>query len=118
MAGTGGGGEAVHLKSGRKSAPLRRSCTSSSLADAPVLSMATHMAESSTAREEPPDVGGRAEFEGAEKCPICCSILHTSDHSLPRLACKTCRHKFHGACLYKWFSTSNKSTCPLCQTPF
>ncbi|KAK1632618.1 hypothetical protein QYE76_006933 [Lolium multiflorum] len=58
------------------------------------------------------------EFEGIEECPICYSILHTSNHSLPRLACKTCRHKFHGACLYKWFSTSNKSTCPLCQTPF
>uniref|UniRef100_A0A0E0EXA1 E3 ubiquitin-protein ligase listerin n=1 Tax=Oryza meridionalis TaxID=40149 RepID=A0A0E0EXA1_9ORYZ len=50
------------------------------------------------------------EFEGVEECPICYSILHTSNHSLPRLACKTCRHKFHGACLYKWFSTSNKST--------
>ncbi|CAO2145521.1 unnamed protein product [Urochloa humidicola] len=58
------------------------------------------------------------EFEGVEECPICYSILHTSNHSLPKLACKTCRHKFHGACLYKWFSTSNKSTCPLCQTPF
>ncbi|ONM19885.1 E3 ubiquitin-protein ligase listerin isoform X2 [Zea mays] len=58
------------------------------------------------------------EFEGVEECPICYSILHTSNHNLPRLACKTCKHKFHGACLYKWFSTSNKSTCPLCQTPF
>ncbi|GJM88057.1 hypothetical protein PR202_ga04076 [Eleusine coracana subsp. coracana] len=58
------------------------------------------------------------EFEGVEECPICYSILHTSNHSLPKLACKTCKHKFHGACLYKWFSTSNKSTCPLCQTPF
>lgn len=58
------------------------------------------------------------EFEGVEECPICYSILHTSNHSIPRLACKTCKHKFHGACLYKWFSTSNKSTCPLCQTPF
>nr|CAB3459310.1 unnamed protein product [Digitaria exilis] len=58
------------------------------------------------------------EFEGVEECPICYSILHTSNHSVPRLACKTCKHKFHGACLYKWFSTSNKSTCPLCQTPF
>ncbi|GJN07050.1 hypothetical protein PR202_ga24840 [Eleusine coracana subsp. coracana] len=58
------------------------------------------------------------EFEGVEECPICYSILHTSNHSLPKLACKTCKHKFHGVCLYKWFSTSNKSTCPLCQTPF
>lgn len=58
------------------------------------------------------------EFEGIEECPICYSIIHTSNHGLPRLACKTCKHKFHSACLYKWFSTSHKSTCPLCQTPF
>ncbi|KAK1398109.1 E3 ubiquitin-protein ligase listerin [Heracleum sosnowskyi] len=58
------------------------------------------------------------EFEGVEECPICYSVVHTSDHNLPRLACKTCKHKFHSACLYKWFSTSHKSTCPLCQSPF
>uniref|UniRef100_A0A7I4A3R4 E3 ubiquitin-protein ligase listerin n=1 Tax=Physcomitrium patens TaxID=3218 RepID=A0A7I4A3R4_PHYPA len=58
------------------------------------------------------------EFEGVEECAICYSIIHTTNHSLPRLACKTCKHKFHSACLYKWFSTSHKSTCPLCQTPF
>lgn len=58
------------------------------------------------------------EFQGVEECPICYSIIHTANHSLPRLACKTCKHKFHSACLYKWFSTSHKSTCPLCQTPF
>ncbi|KAJ0978328.1 hypothetical protein J5N97_013802 [Dioscorea zingiberensis] len=58
------------------------------------------------------------EFQGVEECPICYSIIHTTNHSLPRLACKTCKHKFHSACLYKWFSTSHKSTCPLCQTPF
>ncbi|PIA58085.1 hypothetical protein AQUCO_00500192v1 [Aquilegia coerulea] len=58
------------------------------------------------------------EFEGVEECPICYSIVHTSNNSLPRLACRTCKHKFHSACLYKWFSTSHKSTCPLCQSPF
>ncbi|XP_058075497.1 E3 ubiquitin-protein ligase listerin isoform X2 [Magnolia sinica] len=58
------------------------------------------------------------EFQGIEECPICYSIIHTTNGSLPRLACKTCKHKFHSACLYKWFSTSHKSTCPLCQTPF
>jgi hypothetical protein len=58
------------------------------------------------------------EFEGVEECPICYSVIHTSNHSLPRLACRTCKHKFHSACLYKWFSTSHKSTCPLCQSPF
>lgn len=58
------------------------------------------------------------EFEGVEECPICYSVIHTANHSLPRLACKTCKHKFHSACLYKWFSTSHKSVCPLCQSPF
>ncbi|KAK7372192.1 hypothetical protein VNO80_05564 [Phaseolus coccineus] len=58
------------------------------------------------------------EFEGVEECPICYSVIHTTDHSLPRLACKTCKHKFHSACLCKWFSTSHKSSCPLCQSPF
>ncbi|GMG98174.1 hypothetical protein Nepgr_000014 [Nepenthes gracilis] len=57
-------------------------------------------------------------FEGVEECPICYSVIHTTSHCLPRLACKTCKHKFHSACLYKWFSTAHKSTCPLCQSPF
>ncbi|KAK9124663.1 hypothetical protein Sjap_014265 [Stephania japonica] len=30
------------------------------------------------------------EFEGVEECPICYSIIHTANNSLPRLACKTC----------------------------
>ncbi|KAI3676180.1 hypothetical protein L1987_85781 [Smallanthus sonchifolius] len=58
------------------------------------------------------------EFEGVEECPICYSVIHTSNHSLPRRACRTCKHKFHAACLYKWFLTSNKSNCPLCQSLF
>lgn len=58
------------------------------------------------------------EFEGVEECPICYSVIHTANHSLPRLACRTCKHKFHSACLYKWFSTSQKSKCPLCQSNF
>ncbi|CAI0399632.1 unnamed protein product [Linum tenue] len=58
------------------------------------------------------------EFQGVEECPICYSVIHTDNHSLPRLACRTCKHKFHSACLYKWFSTSHKSSCPLCQSPF
>ncbi|CAN1266381.1 E3 ubiquitin-protein ligase listerin [Linum perenne] len=58
------------------------------------------------------------EFQGVEECPICYSVIHTDNRSLPRLACRTCKHKFHSACLYKWFSTSHKSSCPLCQSPF
>ncbi|XP_038680260.1 E3 ubiquitin-protein ligase listerin isoform X2 [Tripterygium wilfordii] len=58
------------------------------------------------------------EFEHVEECPICYSVIHTVNHSLPRLACKTCKHKFHSHCLFKWFRTSHKSTCPLCQSQF
>jgi len=57
-------------------------------------------------------------FEGVEDCPICYSIIHVSNHSLPRLTCRTCKNKFHSVCLYKWFNTSHKNTCPLCTNPF
>lgn len=57
-------------------------------------------------------------FEGVECCPICYSLFHISDHSLPRLACKTCHNKFHSACMYKWIRVSHNTDCPLCKTPF
>ncbi len=57
-------------------------------------------------------------FEGVEECPICYTVIHLANATLPRLACHTCRHRFHSACLYKWFQTANKSACPLCQTPW
>ncbi|KAL1217589.1 E3 ubiquitin-protein ligase listerin [Cardamine amara subsp. amara] len=57
------------------------------------------------------------EFEGVEDCPICYSVIHTVNHSLPRRACVTCKYKFHKACLDKWFYTSSKKLCPLCQSP-
>lgn len=57
-------------------------------------------------------------FEGVEECYICFYILHGSNHQLPKVACPTCKKKFHSACLYKWFSTSNNSTCPLCRNLF
>lgn len=58
------------------------------------------------------------EFEGMEPCPICYSILHPSNFALPSRECATCKNKFHSDCLYKWFNTSHKSVCPLCQQPF
>ncbi|XP_066065306.1 E3 ubiquitin-protein ligase listerin isoform X1 [Chamaea fasciata] len=57
-------------------------------------------------------------FEGVEDCMICFSVIHGSNYSLPKKACRTCKKKFHSACLYKWFSSSNKSTCPLCRETF
>ncbi|KAK6197859.1 uncharacterized protein RJT21DRAFT_88800 [Scheffersomyces amazonensis] len=56
-------------------------------------------------------------FSGFEDCAICYSILH-QDLSLPSKTCPTCSNKFHAACLYKWFKSSNSSTCPLCRSAF
>lgn len=58
------------------------------------------------------------ELEGTEPCPICYCVIHVQDHSMPRLACKTCSNKFHSKCIAKWFSTSHKNECPLCKQPF
>ncbi|KAI8995888.1 hypothetical protein BC832DRAFT_595820 [Gaertneriomyces semiglobifer] len=54
-------------------------------------------------------------FEGVEDCAICYSIIGVIDRTLPTKQCKTCKHLFHSACLFKWFKTSNQSTCPLCR---
>ncbi|KAA8498467.1 E3 ubiquitin-protein ligase listerin [Porphyridium purpureum] len=56
-------------------------------------------------------------FAGVEECPICYNVLHYATASRPSMRCKTCKHKFHSACLLKWFSTSNSSSCPLCRSP-
>ena len=58
------------------------------------------------------------EFEGVEPCPICYSVLCVKSHIMPNLECKNCHNRFHSTCLYKWFNTSGKSQCPLCQQPW
>lgn len=58
------------------------------------------------------------KFAGVEECHICFFVLHGTNHQIPKLACNTCKNKFHSACLYKWFSSSNNSTCPLCRNLF
>jgi len=58
------------------------------------------------------------EFEGVEECAICYYVVHSSTKDLPKLACKTCKHKFHSVCIHKWFDSSNKSECPLCKSQF
>ncbi|XP_046741676.1 E3 ubiquitin-protein ligase listerin isoform X2 [Diprion similis] len=57
-------------------------------------------------------------FSGVEECYICFSIVHATTNQIPKLSCHTCRKKFHTPCLYKWFSTSQKSTCPICRNIF
>lgn len=58
------------------------------------------------------------EFEGLEPCLVCYSIVHPSSSTLPRMACKTCKLKFHSQCLYQWVKTSGKHNCPHCTSPW
>jgi hypothetical protein len=58
------------------------------------------------------------KYEGVEECYVCYSVIHQENLQLPKLTCKTCKKKFHSSCLYRWFTSSNKSTCPLCRNPF
>ena len=57
----------------------------------------------------------KSTFTGVEPCPICYSLLHHSDKSLPKMLCGVCSSKFHAGCLYKWFRTSGDSKCPMCR---
>mmetsp|Transcript_15507 Transcript_15507/g.23800 ORF Transcript_15507/g.23800 Transcript_15507/m.23800 type:complete len:1749 (+) Transcript_15507:124-5370(+) len=58
------------------------------------------------------------EFEGVEPCPVCYSVLSVKTHDLPNLECKTCGNCFHSSCLYKWFASSGKNQCVICQQPW
>lgn len=55
------------------------------------------------------------EFEGMNPCPICMSIIEARNLSLPERECRTCHNKFHNSCILKWFATSGKNRCVLCQ---
>ncbi|MBW0505401.1 hypothetical protein O181_045116 [Austropuccinia psidii MF-1] len=57
-------------------------------------------------------------FDGVEACSICYAIISVVDRSLPNKSCRTCHNQFHPSCLYKWFSTSHGSSCPLCRSLF
>ena len=56
-------------------------------------------------------------LKGQGECAICYSIIGT-DMQTPNKKCGTCKNTFHGACLFRWFSSSNSSTCPLCRNNF
>ena len=58
------------------------------------------------------------EYSGIEPCPICYYILQPGSNNVPRKPCKTCHHKFHSKCIFKWFKSSGKSECPLCKSQF
>lgn len=57
-------------------------------------------------------------LSGVEPCSVCYCVLQPGDKSLPGPSCKTCKHRFHSACLYRWFKTSGQATCPMCRALF
>ncbi|XP_037868758.2 E3 ubiquitin-protein ligase listerin isoform X2 [Bombyx mori] len=59
-----------------------------------------------------------SRVQRAAVCYICYCRLQPAAGTLPRAACRQCKNKFHKECLRKWFSTSNKSNCPLCRASF
>lgn len=56
-------------------------------------------------------------LKGHTECAICYAIVGP-DRKTPDKRCGTCANLFHSHCLFKWFSSSNQSTCPLCRNPF
>lgn len=56
-------------------------------------------------------------LKGQSECAICYSIIGT-DMQTPSKRCGTCRNTFHGVCLFRWFKSSNSSSCPLCRNNF
>lgn len=58
-----------------------------------------------------------AALKGQTECAICYSII-SSDKRMPDKRCQTCKNLFHANCLFKWFASSNASTCPMCRQPF
>ena len=59
-----------------------------------------------------------AEFDLVEPCPICYYIIHPTSKKRPTMACKTCKKLLHGECVRQWFTSSQKSDCPLCKSQF
>ncbi|KAF3935954.1 hypothetical protein ABW19_dt0203801 [Dactylella cylindrospora] len=60
----------------------------------------------------------KLHLDGVEECAICYSILAQVERTLPSKGCSTCKRKFHGSCLMRWFKSSSSSSCPLCRSSF
>ncbi|KAF3898560.1 Zinc finger, RING-CH-type [Trichophyton interdigitale] len=56
-------------------------------------------------------------LKGQGECPICCSII-SANMQTPNKKCGTCKNTFHSDCLFRWFRSSNSSSCPLCRNSF
>ncbi|CCD14432.1 unnamed protein product, partial [Trypanosoma congolense IL3000] len=58
-------------------------------------------------------------FAGKEPCPICFSIVSATTNRLPDMRCAVCRNSlFHSDCLFSWWSSSGRTQCPLCKSPW
>ena len=58
-----------------------------------------------------------AAMKGQTECAICYSVV-SGDRQLPSKKCSTCKNMFHSICLFRWFRSSNSSSCPLCRNSF
>ena len=58
-----------------------------------------------------------AAMKGQSECAICYSVV-SGDRQLPSKKCGTCKNMFHSSCLFRWFKSSNSSSCPLCRNAF
>ena len=59
----------------------------------------------------------RKHLHNKSACPICCSVLHSENKSLPSMKCGVCKNcVYHQRCLFDWFKKSGNSTCPTCRT--
>lgn len=56
-------------------------------------------------------------LKGHGECAICYSVI-SSNMQTPNKRCATCKNTFHSECLYRWFKSSNSSSCPLCRNNF
>jgi hypothetical protein len=56
-------------------------------------------------------------LKGQSECAICYSIIGT-DMQTSNKKCGTCKNNFHSTCLFRWFRSSNSSSCPLCRNNF
>ena len=56
-------------------------------------------------------------LKGQTECAICYSVVG-ADKTLPKKECPTCKNRFHAGCLFRWFKSSNSSSCPLCRNTF
>jgi len=56
-------------------------------------------------------------LKGQSECAICYSVM-SAKMQTPNKKCATCKNTFHSDCLFRWFKSSNASSCPLCRNNF